>query len=66
MKKFICYSIFFIAFFSLMLWAIKTGLDKNEQAECLTWQAQAREYPLFNLSQWQKEQCDFWHITIEK
>lgn len=37
--------------------ALSYGAKKSEQAECIKWAQQAREYPGFYYTQWQREQC---------
>ena len=41
------------------------GIKNHERKECYEWQKQAREYPGFYLTDWQKEQCDHYSIKIE-
>lgn len=43
-----------LAFMALV---ITIGVNKQEVAECLTWQAQAKEYNSFYLTTWQEQQC---------
>lgn len=45
-------------------WAIKTGVEKEEYGECLTWQKEAAEYPNYYLVGWQKDQCDSYKVQI--
>lgn len=47
-----------------MAWAIGYGENKQEVVDCLTWQQQAKDYPAFYLTSWQKKQCDAHHITV--
>ncbi len=43
---------------------LKVGIEKTEEVECLKWQVQAKEYPLFYLTKWQAEQCQALKIDI--
>jgi len=42
-----------VSFFSLL----KIGLERQERAECIKWQAEAREFPLWFSPEWQRAQC---------
>ena len=50
--------------------AINAGLNANDQAECLHWQAQAKALAPFSsstpggfyITKDEKDQCDYWHI----
>ncbi len=44
---------------------IFVGINKSEATECLTWQAQAKEFKGFYLTGWQKMQCDAQNIQID-
>lgn len=48
----------------LLAIALLYGINKQEVADCLTWQAQSKEYPEFYITQWQKAQCDAHYITV--
>lgn len=44
---------------------VKFGLHvahKQEQKECATWAAQAKEYPKFYYTEWQKVQCGLYDM----
>ena len=47
-----------------LFFALKTGIEKTEKAECLKWQHQAKDYPLFYLTKAQVEQCQALKIDI--
>lgn len=43
---------------------IKYGIEKSEVSECKTWANQAKEYPGFYLTDWQKSQCRHYGIEV--
>ena len=47
------------------VWAISTGLNRAERAECLQWQAQALEYPDWYATDWQIAQCEAHGIKLQ-
>jgi uncharacterized alpha/beta hydrolase family protein len=55
-------SLFVLFIFSALL---LMGVKNEEKVNCHTWQIQAKEYPGFYLTQWQKDQCDHYDITID-
>ena len=64
MIKFIQYAlivIFSIGFVGMMVY----GFNKAERYECLKWQKEAKEYPGYYLTHWQKGQCDARGIEID-
>lgn len=69
MNKFLEYFLL-ICFIMLLLftlgWILITGLYNNEVVECLKWQTQEANYPLFYSTQWQKEQCHEHNIELTK
>lgn len=40
------------------------GVKKTEKYECQLWSTQAKEYPNYYITQWQKNQCDHYNIDI--
>lgn len=40
------------------------GLDRHENHECITWQAQAEQYEHFHATHWQVEQCERHNIDL--
>lgn len=48
----------------LFAWSINTGIEKNEIKECNTWAEQAKTYPKFYLTDWQRQQCDHYNIKV--
>lgn len=44
---------------------IKKGIEKNERVECLKWEKQSKEYPLFYSAPWQKKQCLNYNIKLK-
>ena len=38
-------------------WILSMVLSKNEIVECNKWLAESREYPLWDATDWQREQC---------
>jgi len=46
--------------------AASRGVKNGEKAECESWAAQAKEYPLFFSADWQKEQCQTYGIALNK
>lgn len=49
----------------LLYAAATTGLKKTEQAECLKWQDQAETLRTFTATDWQREQCAQYGLTLE-
>jgi hypothetical protein len=49
---------------ALALWAIDTGLKKQERNECKKWQYEATRYQGYYLTENQKEQCKSLNIPI--
>jgi len=41
------------------------GVSKEEKVTCNNLQSQAKEFPAFFLTQWQKDMCDAHSITID-
>lgn len=46
--------------------AIGAGTKRSERAECIKWEQQAKEYPLYYSTAWQKEQCKAQGIELSK
>jgi len=42
---------------AMFAFLIATGVSRTERAECFKWQAEAKEYPGYYLTQWQSQQC---------
>lgn len=40
-----------------MAYMLNSGLTAQERAECARWSAEAREYPNYYMTAWQREQC---------
>lgn len=40
------------------------GTNKQEVADCQTWQKQSKEFAGFYITKWQKAQCDAHNITL--
>ena len=53
MKK----AIITIVTIAVLFFAIKSGAEKIEQAECESWKLQAEEYQGFYYTEWQADQC---------
>lgn len=52
--------------FSLALAAgLIVGMDRQDRADCLTWQSQAKQLDGFFLTQDQADQCAHWHIEVD-
>lgn len=58
--------LFFIAIAVAFFFALKMGVDRSEQAECIQWREQAAEYPLWYSTQWQREQCEHWKLPLPR
>lgn len=61
---------FFFFFFVLAIaigfvFVLRVGLDRQDQADCYKWQAQAKEYPGFYLTKYQADQCRYWNIQVD-
>ncbi len=50
----------------LFLWALSIGIDRSERTECLKWQRQAKDYPLYQSATWQLEQCEYHGLPLLK
>lgn len=46
-------------------WAVATGINKQEQSECETWKAEAKEFPGYYLVSWQRDQCAAHGVEID-
>jgi hypothetical protein len=53
-----------LAGFILAFLALTYAMNLKEQHECLVWQAQAKQYPLFYLTEWQADQCNYHNIEV--
>jgi hypothetical protein len=51
-------------FLVLIILVGSVAIDRTAIAQCKTWQMQSEQYPLFYLTQNQKDQCDYYSITI--
>ncbi len=49
----------------IMAFAIITGINRQEQTTCNQYQKWAKEYPLFYMTQLDKEMCDNWGIQVD-
>lgn len=47
----------FLCIVGILIWALIVGLHKTEKAECYKWQKMEQDYPLFEPSERQIEQC---------
>jgi len=52
-------------FISVFLLGLQCGLNKSEKAECLDWKKEAKKYPDYYITEWQKAQCDYHGVDIE-
>ena len=60
-------AVVFIAFIGYaFISAIGASLSRGEQAECLKWQKQAQDYPLYYSAKWQIEQCKAHGIELPR
>lgn len=50
---------------ALFFLAFAEGLNRHEQAECLGWQENAREFEGFYLTKAERMQCDHWGIEVD-
>lgn len=44
--------------------AASIGLDRQARSQCVEWQRAADQTPGAMIRQWQKAQCDFYHVSI--
>ena len=51
--------------FAGVIGATLYGLSKTERYECEKWAAEAKEYPAYYITSWQKAQCDYQNITVD-
>lgn len=56
--------IFLVILIALFVWLFAVAMTKGEIAECMKWQQQANQYPLFFMSDWQKAQCEAHNIIV--
>lgn len=54
-----------VAFLGVGSMVLVTGSNREERMECEFWQSQAKQYPSYYLTHWQKEQCDHDGIAID-
>lgn len=47
-----------------LLIAGEIGIKNQERSECLQWQSQAKEFPGYWITKWQRSQCDSYNIII--
>ncbi len=50
----------------LFIWALGVGINEAEKTECLKWQQQAKDYPLYQSAGWQLEQCQYHGLPLPK
>ena len=46
------------------LFLANIGIKKQEKMECQRWATQEKEYPLFEYTSWQLEQCEHYKIGL--
>lgn len=63
--KEIFYAIWIPLMIGGLIWAVIVGVNRTERVECFKWKEQAKTFPAFYITQWQKEQCDYNGITID-
>ena len=61
----IALAIIMLLIIALFCFGAVLGIQKSEVEECLKWQKEAKQYPNYYLTQWQYEQCQFYHIAID-
>lgn len=51
---------------AVMLWStlLLAILPRQERSECLKWQSDAKQYPLYYITAWQEAQCKVYKIKI--
>ena len=63
MKK-LLFLLLVIVYFFVFLAILEMGIEKQEKFECYQWQKQAKEFPGFYLTEWQREQCEHYNIKV--
>jgi hypothetical protein len=63
--KTIAITIITIATIAAFSWALLTGIERSEKAECLQWQKEAKQFAGYYLTKWQAEQCMAHNIKVE-
>jgi hypothetical protein len=61
----IIHIILFLIVATVLALVIVIGIDKQEQETCHKYQRWAKEYPLFYMTQLDKEMCDNWSIQVD-
>ena len=59
-------SLFFIVLFILLYHAMIYGINKGERIECEEWQEWAEEYPAYQSTEWQRQQCKHHGLPLER
>jgi len=54
----------YILFIFIVLLALKFGIDKYEEHECLIWAQQYKQFEGFYFASWQLKQCENYNINI--
>jgi hypothetical protein len=49
----------------IIIIGLEISLEKTEKFECQKWQAEARDYPGYFQTEWQKDQCKNYEIIID-
>ena len=47
-------------------WTIKSGVEKHEKMECERWIEYSKEYKNWYWTDWQKQQCQYYHYEIQE
>lgn len=63
--KEVFYVILIVCAIAGVMFGVITGINNSEATECFKWQGQAKQFPGFYLTNWQKGQCDAHSITID-
>lgn len=63
--KTIAYIIIAMAVLAAFGWALLTGIERTEIAECIQWQKEARQFVGYYLTRWQAEQCAAHNIKVD-
>lgn len=46
-------------------YGVVKAVIESDRNDCLGWQKDAKQYPLFYITSWQKQQCDYFGIDID-
>ena len=51
---------------TIFFFVLRFSVEKTERAECIRWEEESRAYSLYFTTDWQREQCNHYGITLPK